>query len=393
MKKTLIALAVLGAAAGTAYAQSNVTIYGVVDTGYVKKTGQDTQMDENVNNRIGFKGVEDLGDGLKATFQLERRFNLNDGRLKSQAEKWEKKRTNSHDWDGGANVGLKHDDWGWVRLGRMNGIATENIRKFDPFYQYGVGGMIDSTQRGVRRDNMLRYDSPEWAGFSFQAAYELGDNMNEKSRDVDGQLVTPLYKDGEEVRGGHSNGYDNDGYQLGLNYRYGGFAATANYQMLADSNRSTLWNVGASYSWDTIKVEALYQRTKDKIGLVYEDFNSPSTWSKGGHEYEMEYNDYTSFDLDQALLGVEWKVGPGRLNASVQWMGVEGNGVLGHGKTKLDEDVWKAAIGYTYNLSKRTSLYGIVAYTDWGDEAVGEIFDGVSQDSTTAVQLGITHKF
>jgi len=389
MKKTLIALAVLGAASGVAYAQTNVTIYGVVDTGFVKKTGQDLDMDENVNNRIGFKGVEDLGDGLKATFQLERRFNLADGKLKSNAEDWEKHRTNTHDWDGAANVGIKSDDWGWVRMGRMNGIATENIRKFDPFYQYGVGSMIDSTQRGVRRDRMLRYDSPEWAGFSFQAAYELGDNMNSKSRDVDGQLVSDLEKDGDPVRGGHANGYDNDGYQIGLNYKYGGFAATANYQMLADSNRSHLWNAGVSYSWDTIKLEALYQKTQDKIGLVYEADGSPASWTKNGSEYEMDYNDYTSFSLDQALLGLEWKLGPGRLNASVQWMGVEGKGL---GKD-LDEDVWKAAVGYTYNLSKRTSLYGIVAYTDWGSEEVGEIFDGVSQDSTTAVQVGITHKF
>ena len=382
MKKTLIALAVLGAASSVAYAQSNVTIYGVVDTGYVKKTGVDTEMDENVNSRIGFKGVEDLGDGLKATFQLEKRFDVGTGENNSKSDK---------DWDGAANVGLKHDDWGWVRLGRMNGIATENIRKFDPFYQYGVGGMIDSTQRGVRRDRMLRYDSPEWAGFSFQAAYELGRNMNSKSRDVDGKYVVwPKWGDGESTpRGGYSNGWDNDGYQLGLNYKYGGFAATANYQMLADSNRSTLWNAGVSYSWDTVKVEALYQYTKDKIGVLVASGDSLNPSKHYAYE-ETDYTDYDSFEEQQALLGVEWKVGPGRLNASVQWLGIEGNG---NTNGDLDEDVWKAAVGYTYNLSKRTSLYGIVAYTDWGSEEVGELMDGVSQDSTTAVQVGITHKF
>ena len=370
MKKTLIALAVLGAAAGTAYAQSNVTIYGVVDTGYVKKTGVDTQMDENVNSRIGFKGVEDLGDGLKATFQLEKRFNVNDGTNKS-----------SKDWEGAANVGLKHADWGWVRLGRMNGIATENIRKFDPFYQYGVAGMIDSTQRGVRRDNMLRYDSPEWAGFSFSAAYELGRNMNSKTRNVDGKYVS-----WNDTDGGHSNGYDNDGYQLGLNYKNGGFAATANYQMLADSNRSSLWNVGLSYSWDTVKVEALYQATNDKAGYVFE-----RQANRGGVKNAY---DYGSLKEQQALLGVEWKVGPGRLNASAQWLDVEAgdnssNSLYGD----LDDSAWKVAVGYTYNLSKRTSLYGIVSYADYDDERIAGIFDDAKQDSTTGVQVGITHKF
>ncbi len=379
--RATIALAVLGAAAGTAYAQSNVTIYGVVDTGYVKKTGADTGMDENVNSRIGFKGVEDLGGGLKATFQLEKRFNVNDGTNNSSSDK---------DWEGAANVGLKSDDWGAVRLGRMNGIATENIRKFDPFYQYGIGGMIDSTQRGVRRDNMIRFDSLDYAGFSFSAAYELGRNMNEKSRGVDGKYV-PIggLDDDGNIIAGKSNGYDNDGYQIGINYKNGGWAATANYQVLADSNRSSLWNIGLSYSWDTVKLEALYQKTKDKRpgatnfgdkvpGIAYDVIEKLY-----GKQYDGTYNTITQ---DQALIGVEWKVGPGRLNASAQYLGVEGLGD--------DADCYKVAVGYTYNLSKRTSLYGIVSYADWDDnKEVAELFDGVSQDSTTGVQVGITHKF
>ena len=79
MKRTLIALAVLGAAATTAQAQTHVTIYGTVDTGFVKSTGQDTYMGSNEDSRIGFRGTEDLGGGNKATFQLERRLNLNNG--------------------------------------------------------------------------------------------------------------------------------------------------------------------------------------------------------------------------------------------------------------------------------------------------------------------------
>ena len=369
MKKTLIALAVLGAAAGTAYAQSNVTIYGVVDTGYIKKTGEDVGMGENVNSRIGFKGVEDLGSGQKATFQLEKRFNVNDGTNNSKHDK---------DWEGAANVGLKGDNWGAVRLGRINGIATENIRKFDPFYQYGVGAMIDSTQRGVRQDNMIRFDSLDYYGFSFSASYALGGNMNGSSRDVDGYLV---HQDNDHAAG-KSNGWDNDGYALGLNYKNGGFAATANYQVLADSNRSSLWNVGVSYSWDTVKLEALYQATHDKGGA--EGYAKPWADQKTGT--------YNSLDEQQALLGVEWKVGPGRLNASAQWLSVEGNG-NGGTYSDIDADAWKVAIGYTYNLSKRTSLYGIAAYTDWDDDKQAAKIFGDYSDKVTGLQFGITHKF
>lgn len=374
MKKTLIALAVLGAAAGTAYAQTNVTIYGVVDTGYVKKTGVDTTMDENVNSRIGFKGVEDLGDGLKATFQLEKRFNVGDGSNNSSTDK---------DWEGAANVGLKHDDWGAIRLGRMNGILTENIRKFDPFYQYGVGSMIDSTQRAVRMDKTLRYDSPDWAGFSFQASYSLGHNMDTRSRWSDVK-DTALVDDKD-----HSNGYDNDGYAIGLNYKYGGFAATADYQVVADSNHSHVWAVGLSYSWDTVKVEAAYQDTMDK-GVKGGQNSDPqlTKWNKK----LWDGVDASSLHSQQALLGVEWKVGPGRLNGSAQWLSAETKGA--NNTMDIDGDAWKLAVGYTYNLSKRTSLYGIVSYTDWDDDKnMAEIYDGVRNDKTTALQLGITHKF
>ena len=174
MKKTLIALAVLGAAAGVAHAQSNVTIYGIVDTGFIKKSGQDVEMGEHVNNRLGFRGVEDLGSGMKATFELERRFDLNNGVEKGYAKPG---------YDGAANVGLKGDNWGAVRLGRVNELTTETIRKFDPFYQYGVGAMLEGNQRSPRISNTIRYDSPNWSGFHFGASYSLGGNTDSDSID------------------------------------------------------------------------------------------------------------------------------------------------------------------------------------------------------------------
>ncbi|NLC24112.1 MAG: porin, partial [Oxalobacter sp.] len=113
MKKTLIALAVLGAAAGVAHAQSNVTIYGVVDTGYILESGRDVRMGENINNRIGFRGSEDLGGGLKATFELEKRFDLFDGTNgnTNTAAYDANKAASKKDWDGAANLGLA-GNWG-----------------------------------------------------------------------------------------------------------------------------------------------------------------------------------------------------------------------------------------------------------------------------------------
>ena len=386
MKKTLIALAVLGAAAGVAHAQSNVTIYGVVDTGFIKKSGHDVEMGENVNNRLGFRGVEDLGSGVKATFELERRFNLNDGTPK-----------NDKDWDGLANVGLKSDTWGAVRLGRVNELTTETIRKFDPFYQYGVAGMIEGTQRSRGIDNTIRYDSPNWNGFYFGATYSLGQNTDPDSAKWDwvngGQNnMTPVWE--AKTTG---QGYDNDGYGIMLGYDNGPLALVGNWSRVADSANSSVWNLGAAYRFGDAKVELIYQQTKDKGASRggYSGFNWDALAAMSGND--IRNSDYfarvgglvdlDSLDQKQWLLGLEWKLGPGRLNASAQWMEVEFDGT-----NISDKDIYKYGIGYTYDLSKRTSIYGNVAYTDYDDEEVARIY-GDADDSTYGVQVGITHKF
>ena len=361
MKKTLIALAVLGAAAGVAHAQSNVTIYGIVDTGFIKQTGKDVRMGENVNNRIGFRGVEDLGSGLKATFELEKRFDLNDGALRESngANIGDKKTT---DWDGAANVGLKGDAWGAVRLGRVNELSTETIRKMDPFYQYGVGGMIESTQRDARISNTVRYDSPNWSGFHFGASYSLGGNTKNQAADsAMGKVV--------------ADGADNDGYALSLGYDNGPLALVGNWNRAADSNKSYNWNLGAAYKFGPARVSLAYEQTKDKGWWLGDD-----AATKGRYPASTQKN---------WLLGLEWTLGPGRLNASVQYDRVS-DVANWDGDTKK---LWKYGIGYTYNLSKRTSLYGNVAYTKYDDELMGKFYNAGERDSVTGVQVGITHKF
>ena len=376
MKKTLIALAVLGAAAGVAHAQSNVTIYGVVDTGFVKKSGHDVEMGENVNNRLGFRGVEDLGSGMKATFELERRFNLNNG---SSKENTTRQGTKYQDWDGLANVGLKGDAWGAVRLGVVNELTTETIRKFDPFYQYGVAGMIEGTQRSRAIENTLRYDSPNWSGFHFGATYSLGGNTDSKSIDGFYNDANPNDPNNSGMAYVKGEGADNDGYGIMLGYDNGPLALVGNWSRLVDSKNSSVWNLGAAYRFGDAKVELLYQQTKDK------------GWYKGDVSDWKDIAAYSNVDelkQKQWLLGLEWKLGPGRLNASAQWMEVEANG----GVHVSDKDIYKYGIGYTYDLSKRTAIYGNIAYTDYDDEDVANIYGDV-EDSVTAVQVGITHKF
>lgn len=368
MKKTLIALAVLGAAAGVAHAQSNVTIYGIVDTGFIKKSGQDVEMGENVNNRLGFRGVEDLGSGMKATFELEQRFDLNDGTQKGKTAKSHGEK--GREFDGAANVGLKGDSWGAVRLGRVNELTTETIRKFDPFYQYGVAAMLEGSQRSPRIDNTIRYDSPNWSGFNFGASYSLGGQTKHDSG------MDTVIRDGA----------DNDGYGIMLGYDNGPLALVGNWSRLADSKKSSVWNLGAAYRFGDAKVELVYQQTKDK-GWANGD---ESDW-KEMTAADFSHDNYSAIDElteKQWLLGLEWKLGPGRLNASAQWMEVEAKG----GQHISDKDIYKYGIGYTYDLSKRTAIYGNVAYTDYDDKDVAAVYGDVD-DGTYGVQVGITHKF
>lgn len=371
MKKTLIALAVMGAAAGVAHAQSNVTIYGVVDTGLVKETGSDVRMGGNVDSRIGFRGVEDLGSGMKATFELERRFNLNDGTQTNSGviDTQDPESTNLEtldranwnyndfisgkkaDWIGASNVGLKGDAWGQVRLGRVNNLSVETFRMLDPFNQYGVGASLAKANllRSEQLSNTVRYDSPLWSGFGFGATYTLGQNTK------GGTLM--------------SNYYDqlgNDGWAVNLKYDNGPILLLANYDRAADSNDSYTWNVGGAYSYAGFKVSLGYQDSRLKLFEAVDGTLKEKDW----------------------IVGLQYKTGAHTIGASYNRGKVEVAG------TNFDGSTNKYALGYTYNMSKRTSVYANVAYTDNDEEIAGWYnLNGSNRDSVTGVQLGITHKF
>ena len=244
MKKTLIALAVIGAA-GVAHAQSNVTIYGIADVGVVKTSGTTAYLDENVNNPLGSMGSQDLRGGLKATFQLEQRFTLQDGANHKDGRLFE----------GGANLGLA-GAFGQFRIGRVNDISVETYRAIDPFYQYGVAGAIENAIRKPRISDTVRWDSPNWNGFKLGATYTLASNT------TDG--------------GGAVTEYDHAGYAIGGTYTNGPIYLVANYDKLgsvsgskagtvlpaATSYSNYLWNIGGAYTWGAARFEAGYEETK-----------------------------------------------------------------------------------------------------------------------------------
>lgn len=152
MKKSLLALAVLGAFAGAASAQSSVTLYGKLDLGFAKAAGSaDKQVADGSSSRVGFRGVEDLGGGLKALFQFEHRFNPDTGTV-----------TNTAFWHGLSTVGLG-GSFGTVNLGRQYTAAFSLITNvIDPFGGDTVAGLrgesLTKSVARLRTENSVRYD-------------------------------------------------------------------------------------------------------------------------------------------------------------------------------------------------------------------------------------------
>jgi predicted porin len=326
-----------------------------------------------------FRGSEDLGGGLKATFEMEKRFMVNDGTNNSAA---------GLDWEGASNIGLA-GNWGRIRFGRVNELTTETIRKFDPFYQYGIGGMIESSLRSARISNTARYDSPKWSGFSFGLSYSLGDGTGTHDC-YDGREWLGAYDaSGNQVM----KDITNDGYAINVSYDNGPFMATANWSRLADSADSYNWNIGLGYKFGAARVTLAYEQTRDKLGLSAGG-GQPNAAQWGGNtqgslDKNGDYVGYGSASKQQNwMLGLEWDIGPGQFDASVNYLTVDKY----HGGYDFDGDnAFRYAIGYTYNLSKRTSVYGFLAYDDVDEKLVeGGMWD---KESTFGVQIGMTHKF
>ena len=124
MKKSLMAVALVGAFAGVAHAQTAVQIYGQVDAGVQKQSGTTLSIGKRASNTLGFKGTEDLGNGLKAIFQLEMRYEPDTGTVESNARPL---------FQGQSRVGLT-GNFGTVRIGRGMTAFQESAAAFEPFH-------------------------------------------------------------------------------------------------------------------------------------------------------------------------------------------------------------------------------------------------------------------
>ena len=265
MKKSLLALAAMTAFAGAAQAQSSVTVYGLLDVGYVggKTTasaagGAKTQSNYSAfgqgseqTSRLGFKGTEDLGGGSSAFFTVELALNPQDANLTGSTtpmDAYNRSATN-----GGAQVdnrqsfaGLKKNGIGQFAFGRQYTVIFQEAAKTDPTQLANIVGNViyqGSTKSAVdgglgygssftnRTSNTLTAGTDTFAGFQANAFYAL--NNGTKTNDA-----------GSTASGFGTSNYN--GYGLNANYTWNKLYATVAYQSIKTQLTNTYSSTSAS---------------------------------------------------------------------------------------------------------------------------------------------------
>jgi len=208
MKKSLIALAVL-AASGAAMAQSSVTVFGVVDAAYAMGKGSTSNKTTLKNSgynssRLGFRGVEDLGGGMKATFWLEAGVNNDDGSGSASNSNNQSVTsltsagTQGLTFNRRSTVSLE-GALGEVRLGRDYTPQFWSETAFDPFGTNGVGTNIAYAKggtTGVRASNSIGWLSPSVGGFKAWIQSYMGENASTAAKAGNGNAYRLTFDQG-----------------------------------------------------------------------------------------------------------------------------------------------------------------------------------------------------
>jgi predicted porin len=353
MKKSLVALALMGAFSA-AYAQSSVTIYGTIDAGVTKTSGGTTSVGKRDNNKLGFKGVEDLGSGLKALFQLEIRYEPDTGTIESVTRPL---------FQGESRVGLQ-GDFGTVRLGRGLTALQASNTAFEPWsglptpagFQTdlqvaGYTSAYKSTHKPLpdtisgsdplgpagnsanRFSNALFYNTPVFAGFQL--------NVTVATKEGNGNTApVAQYPIGSTA--------SVNPYSVSGTYNNGPVAAMAAYERNAVETK--LWSIAAAVTPVTgLKLMGSYQKQ------------------------DQAHTQPINPDTKAWILGANYTMGAGKF-------------LLGYGQKTPDgrDKTKQASAGYEYSLSARTYLYGELS------NRKNSVMQG---DSVNYYGLGMHHNF
>lgn len=386
MKKTLAAVAVLGALAGSAMA-AEVTLYGVIDTGLnwtqVKKTGSDANNSfsmgsgQNSGPRFGLKGTEDLGDGWKVGFNLENSFKSDTGALES-AE------------DGGR---LFHREallfvqspYGELSMGRTGALDAGTGR----YNLMGSGATAMGTGwdvvgkstlilkgTGSRMDNTVTYQSPSFAGLTVYAQASL------KKDSCDPELAE--YEDDNSLNYKEGSSDAERYYALGAKFSAEGLNAglvfsTTDYSRYdvtkANDDNGYVVSGFVNYDFGMVKpmLAAQYWNGGDKL---------THTWNEDDSRYDNDVKGTKGYGI---VIGATAPVLGGTLKVTGGWNDFEDAA----DNSSTDYNNWMIGAGYEYSLSKRTMIYTAAGYS----EAKTEKAAATTKTKTSEVMVGLVHKF
>ena len=334
MKKTLIAMAVLGATSGAAFAADSVQLYGTLDlaathSSYSNGGTSATSLTTGswANSSIGVKGSESLGGGLTASFKAETGFCGNGGGTGSGTKYGAVGGPGTDQYcTGGGFMGRTSmvslsGGFGTVSAGRMYTFSDGSVGAVDPTGNSGLGSAsaLVLADNYFRQSQMLAYSSPTIAGgLTLNAGYMFGDGA---------PYGTPLTK-------------TTGGYNLNATYAAGPVVAGLDYLRQDSTNgavtgaaiKSTM--LFGSYDFGVVKLGGLISQNKPDAGI------SATSWSG-------------SDKVTNWMLGASAPVGG------------NGSAMLAYTQFKDNADATKNAglwnLAYTYSLSKRTTLYAYYA--------------------------------
>lgn len=341
MKKSLIALAVAGAFAAPAFAAtSNVDIYGTLrfslDRVDSSAANSDTWKINDQTSRIGFKGTEDLGGGLKAVWQIEQGLTTAAGPLDDASGA----ATNT----AFGNAGMRN-----TFIGLAGGFGTVVIGRHDTPYKLGGSADLfgdtsaDSQKNGSgiigrngfdnRVAGTIAYISPDWSGFHFAVA------------------TVP----GEAIGAGSADGLM-DAYSMVGVYANGPLKATLGHEVFTkelgagtQAAKATKFNIG--YKIGDIGLGYTYERSDDGFAAA--------------SDTDTAHLASVSYGMGPITLAAQY----GKFSNKQAYTGAAG-GILGKTAAGADDDLTRWTLGVIYSLSKRTNVYGAFDSDNYKDDAV-----------------------
>lgn len=387
-KKSLVAVAVLGAAAFSAQA-ADVQLYGVIDYGFqysekddgISKATHNFDMKSGINSasRFGLKGVEDLGNGYKVGFVLENGFNADDGTLGNSDRLFDRE----------AHLFVA-SNWGQLGFGRVGQLVSGNGT-------YGIfGGSVSPFSTGWgnvyghkavmagsfgRLDNSLTYKSPAFAGVTAFAQYSFDTDSKADNDSRDDETLDKVQ------HGREGSASVNREWALGATFNAGNLNLVG---VVTQTNLASNWgkidNVGEAYSEKkddplTVSLGGNYDFGVAKLFVATQYFKDAKL-----NVGALQSGQATTFDGYGLQVGVNVPAFGGNAKAALGYMDGEDQS-----DAKKDMSRVNFSVGYDYPLSKRTFLYTGAGYMqDDYDVKVGTNDDSAH---SWAVNAGLVHKF